>query len=180
MYFYSPFASCRVAQLPPRRRKVGRTVQEDCMEGFRRKRAQYFQDIRGVLIMLMEIPNGSRAGEFVELRVCILPFHTFNPFIHSLITICAYKSGVFIALQFKHVQHAQPSLGGLHCTVSIDAHKTAKWGRYAYFHLEREVMELLRSFCDVALKVAGAGAKRSAGFRPRQVSPDLDQSHIIK
>ncbi|KAH3735407.1 hypothetical protein DPMN_041934 [Dreissena polymorpha] len=71
--------------------------------------------MRGILIMLMAIPNGSRAGEFVQLR-------------------------------FRHVQQAQPFRGGFHITVTIDAHKTAKWGRYAYFHLQLEEMNLLRRF----------------------------------
>ncbi|KAH3806865.1 hypothetical protein DPMN_135193 [Dreissena polymorpha] len=54
-------------------------------ERFRRQPGKFFPQVRGLLIMLMAIPNGSRAGEFVVLRVCILSFHTFNQFIHSLI-----------------------------------------------------------------------------------------------
>ncbi|KAH3852102.1 hypothetical protein DPMN_094599 [Dreissena polymorpha] len=123
---------------------------QQCVEGFRHRPAEFFPNMRGILIMLMAIPNGSRAGEFVQLRVCILPFHIFNPLIHSLITLCAYKSWLYIALQFRHVQHAQPFRSGLHCTVTIDAHKTATWGRYAYFHLQLEEMDLLCRFSEVA------------------------------
>ncbi|KAH3738872.1 hypothetical protein DPMN_045515 [Dreissena polymorpha] len=78
------------------------------MEGFATKPAMFFKQVRGLLIMAMAIPNGSRAGEFVELKVCILPYeevklqklqqycsyyHTVTPlthsYIHSLITLCA-------------------------------------------------------------------------------------------
>ncbi|XP_052222509.1 uncharacterized protein LOC127838679 isoform X1 [Dreissena polymorpha] len=40
----------------------------DAMEGFARKPLMFFPQVRGLLIMIMAIPNGSRARDFVELR----------------------------------------------------------------------------------------------------------------
>ncbi|KAH3831642.1 hypothetical protein DPMN_104912 [Dreissena polymorpha] len=126
---------------------------QQCVEAFQSRPAEYIPKIRGLLILMMAFHKGSRAEEFVQLRVCILPLHNFNPFIHSLITICAYKCWLCIELQFRHVRQAQQQRGVLHFTVTIDEHKTVKWGRYAYFHLNKEEMTLLDRFCQVAALV---------------------------